>query len=78
VPETLGDAGVLFSHLGYEEAAEMAHLLITDPELRAQVISRQRERLEHFAPSRVEARLSAMLSRLGVLPWEATPAQDGA
>ena len=78
VPETLGDAGVLFTHLGYEEAAEMAHLLITDPQLRAHVVSRQKERLEHFAPSRVEARLREMLGRLGVFVPEPTPSEDSA
>ncbi len=68
VPETLGDAGVLFTRLGHGEVAEMAHLLLTDQALRAQVVTRQRERLEDMAPSRVEVRLRHILARLGVLP----------
>jgi glycosyltransferase involved in cell wall biosynthesis len=67
VPETLGDAGVLFTRLGHAEVAEMAHLLLTDQALRAQVISRQRERLQEMAPSQVEARLRGILARLGIL-----------
>ena len=67
VPETLGDAGVLFTRLGYAEVAEMAHLLLTDEALRSQVVAKQRERLQDLAPSRVEARLRHILARLGVL-----------
>ena len=67
VPETLGDAGVLFTRLGYQEVAEMAHLLLTDGVLQAQVVARQRERLQDFAPSQVEARLRDILIGLGVL-----------
>ena len=67
VPETLGGAGVLFARLGHAEVAEMAHLLLTDQALRAQVVARQRERLEDLAPSRVEAKLQHILARLGIL-----------
>lgn len=68
VPETLGGAGVLFTRLGHAEAAEMAHLLLTDQALRAQVISRQQERLQQLAPFRTEMRLRHILARLGILP----------
>jgi glycosyltransferase involved in cell wall biosynthesis len=67
VPETLGDAGVLFTELGYEEVAEMAHLLVDDEALRARIIARQRGRLDDFAPTRVQARLRAILGRLGLI-----------
>jgi glycosyltransferase involved in cell wall biosynthesis len=67
IPETLGDTGVLFNRLGYEEVAEMAHLLVTDQSLQARVIARQRERLQDFAPSRVEDRLREALIHLGAL-----------
>ena len=74
VPETLGNAGVIFTGLGYEEVAEMAHLLVTDEDLRAHVVARQRVRLADFAPGRVEATLHEILVRLGVLcPREAKP-----
>lgn len=66
-PETLGDAGVLFSRLGYAEVAEMAHLLLTDQALRERVVAHQRERLEDFAPCRVEAQLRELLVNLEIL-----------
>jgi glycosyltransferase involved in cell wall biosynthesis len=68
VPETLGTAGILFTRLGYEEIAEMAHLLTNDKALRAQVVRRQRERLQKFAPARVEAKLWDVLAQFEILP----------
>jgi glycosyltransferase involved in cell wall biosynthesis len=74
MPETLADAGVLFTRLGYEEVAEMVHFLVTDAGLRARIIDRQRVRLQELAPSRVEATLRTHLSHLGVpLPEGGTP-----
>lgn len=67
IPETLGDAGVLFTQLGYVEVAEMAHLLATDEDLRTQVIATQRRRLRAFAPERVEEQLRAALQRVDVI-----------
>jgi len=67
IPETLGEAGIMFTRLGYAEVAEMAHLLATDEELRARVIQTQRRRLEVFAPERVEEQLRSALERVGVL-----------
>jgi glycosyltransferase involved in cell wall biosynthesis len=68
IPETLGNAGVLFTRLGHTEVAEMANLLLTDQGLRTQVIARQRERLQDLAPSRVEAQLRQVLAPLGIMP----------
>jgi len=67
VPETLGDSGVLFDRFRYAEIAETAHLLITDADLRKQVIRRQRRRLADFSPDRVEETLRQILVRLEVL-----------
>jgi glycosyltransferase involved in cell wall biosynthesis len=72
VPETLGDAGILFTRLGYEQVAEMVHVLTTDRTLRAQVIARQRERLGEFCPARVETRLREVLARLDIRPPQET------
>ncbi len=66
VPETLGQAGVLFTDLGYEQAAEMAHLLITDEPLRQQVIRKQKERLLELGPDQAELSLQRMLGRLNL------------
>jgi len=74
MPETLADAGVLFTRLGYEEVAEMVHLLVTDVSLRTRIIDRQRARLQEYAPSRVEATLRTHLRNLDVpLPEGGTP-----
>jgi glycosyltransferase involved in cell wall biosynthesis len=57
VPDTLGDAGVIFYEKKYEEMAEMAHLLATEPVLREAVVEAQTRRVERFRPERVEAEL---------------------
>jgi glycosyltransferase involved in cell wall biosynthesis len=65
-PETLGEAGVLFTDLGYEQVAEMAHLLLTDDALRRQIIRKQKERLHELRPEQAEAALRRVLARLGL------------
>lgn len=77
VPETLGNAGVLFTRPEYEQVAEMAHLLVTDEDLRARVIAQQRARLADFAPARVETRLREILERLGVLSRSRREGKEG-
>jgi len=67
VPETLGDAGVLFDAFAYPEVAEMAHLLATDAGLRQAIITGQRQRLVDFTPDHVETRLRRIFEQLGVL-----------
>lgn len=68
VPETLGTAGVLFSELGYNPVAEIAHRLITDTTLRTRVIQHQRERLQELSPHQSEGVLKSALVRLGLPP----------
>lgn len=48
VPDTLGEAGVLFHKKDYAVIAEMAHLLVREKELRTRIIARQREQAQHF------------------------------
>jgi len=66
IPETLGEAGVLFEDLGYEAVAEMAHLLISDPAIRQQVIEKQYQRVASFNQERAAASLRAVLHRLDI------------
>ncbi len=66
IPETLGDAGILYNDLGYAEVAQMAHLMISNKAVRQQIIAKQQERLESFAPDRVETILQDVLQRLGL------------
>ncbi len=66
VPETLGQAGILFNRLGHLEVAQMAHLMLTDPALRQQIIATQQQRLQAFLPEAVEARLQEALKKLDI------------
>jgi L-malate glycosyltransferase len=68
IPETLGQAGIMFNQLGYLETAEMAHLIMTDVPLRQQIIATQKQRLQAFLPNAAEARLQEALQQIGVLP----------
>lgn len=66
VPETLSGAGIMFTELGYEAAAEMGHILVSDSAVRQQVIQRQYDRLAELSQDKAEAGLRAMLGRLGI------------
>jgi L-malate glycosyltransferase len=68
VPETLGGAGLLVREKRFEEIAEMMHLAVSDPALRARMIAAGRERLAHFSPRAIERDLLALLERHGLLP----------
>ena len=56
VPETLGDAGILFRHKRYDEIAALIHLL-GDTATRERLVKAGRARVEHFRPERHEPRL---------------------
>ncbi len=64
VPETLGGSGVLFAPKDLEVAAELLGMLVYDRPLRERVLDGQRQRLQDFAPERIEAQLTATLSTL--------------
>jgi glycosyltransferase involved in cell wall biosynthesis len=66
VPYTLGQASVQFHELDYALLAEVIHLLVEDGALRRQVVANQRQRLDDFAPARVESRLREALQSVGV------------
>ena len=57
VPDTLGDAGILFHEKEYDMLAEMAYLLTFDENLRQAVVKSGSERVKQFHPNRVEAEL---------------------
>jgi glycosyltransferase involved in cell wall biosynthesis len=64
VPETLGGAGVLFEPKDLEVAAEMLGVLVYDQPVRDRIIAGQRQRLNAFAPDRIEARLAEVVASL--------------
>ena len=66
VPYTLGNAGILYHHLDYAFLAEMIYLLLVDNELHTRILAGQHQRLEVFAPARVELILRDILHSVGV------------
>ena len=64
VPDTLGEAGVVFHEKKYEELAEMAHLLMSESDLREAVVAAQNRRVERFHPVQVEAELLAYVEEV--------------
>ena len=67
IPETLGGAGVMFTELGYEAAAEMGHILVSDTAVRQQIIQKQYARLEELDAAKSEAGLKAVLEQVGIV-----------
>lgn len=64
VPETLGDGGVLLGEKDPAIVAATVHRVVTDEPLRRQLTAAGRERLQHFALARSEARLRELVGEL--------------
>lgn len=65
VPETLGEAGIMFtSKDDLLQVAALAKLLIKDEILRSKVINAQRKRRETFLPTAVNEKLSSLVLRM--------------
>lgn len=64
VPETVGDAGILVRERNFPRIAEAIHAVQTDPGLRAEILARQRERLEAFGVERFRDGVDAVVARL--------------
>jgi len=62
VPDTLGEAGLLFRQKNYEALAEVVDLLVRDQVLRARVILRQQQRAANFLVSNVRRRWEQVLT----------------
>jgi glycosyltransferase involved in cell wall biosynthesis len=77
IPETLGGAGVLVTEKRFPEIAEFIHFVLTDDKLRGQLLRRQRERLQAFAPERVEERLKEILRPFLVASHTPLPQEPG-
>lgn len=70
VPDTLGDAGVLFYEKDYEALAELLATIVEDSDLRRRIIARQAERVRQFLEPQVRRQFEAMLRRLELLPGD--------
>lgn len=65
IPETLGQAGILFTEKRWPELAALAHMLVEDRALRKKVIAAQRARRSAFLPEAILPSLLELLGRLG-------------
>ena len=61
VPETLGAAGVVFTEKDFPRVAELLNIVITDEQLKAQLIAAGRERVTSFGENAFAAKLSQLL-----------------
>lgn len=65
VPETLGEAGLMFTAKdNWAGLAALSHLLVTDQTLREKVLHAQRRRRVAFLPDQILPRLSEMVEKL--------------
>ncbi|HEY3130473.1 MAG TPA: glycosyltransferase [Acidobacteriota bacterium] len=65
VPETVGEAGILFSEKDWMCFAEAIHRVVCDPELRGHLVAAGQTRLEHqFSFSRVSQLLKSYITPL--------------
>jgi glycosyltransferase involved in cell wall biosynthesis len=73
VPDTLGDAGILFYRKDYEALAELAALLLEEEPLRRRVIARQTRRVRAFLEPQVRRQWAGYLRQLDLLPEGVAP-----
>jgi glycosyltransferase involved in cell wall biosynthesis len=66
VPETLDQAGVMFTEKRWPELGALAHLMVEDRALRRTVIAAQRTRRVSFLPESTLPSLLELLARLGI------------
>jgi len=67
VSDTLNGSGVLVNRKDPAEIAELIHMIVTKPDLKTRLVSRQRARLEFFRPERVKALLRGYLESAGIV-----------
>src|SRR5690606_34829568 len=68
VPDTLGDAGILFHRKDYEGLAELIDRLTRDAALRQRIVARQTRRVQAFLEPAVRRQWEAHLRVAGLLP----------
>ncbi|MBZ5603769.1 MAG: glycosyltransferase family 4 protein [Acidobacteriia bacterium] len=66
VPETLRYSGVLFARKHWPTIAEAVGILLADPEMRAQVVAKQRASLDYYSLESCRAKLAALLESVGI------------
>lgn len=66
VPDTMGDAGILFYEKHYESLAELVNLVLTDDPLRRRLIARQTLRVKAFLEPQVRRQWDGYLREIGL------------
>jgi len=66
IPETLGDAGVLFEPGDFEALAESTKEVLNDAPLRSKLVAAGRERARQFSHEKFNARVNDILSKLSI------------
>jgi glycosyltransferase involved in cell wall biosynthesis len=64
VPYTLGEAGILVTRKRYDVIGELIDLVTTDADLRRQIVTKQRNRLNDFAPEIITELLRKQISKI--------------
>lgn len=68
IPETVGDAGVVFGDLRYDEVAALVDLVLGDEALQARLVAAGTARAEHFRPEHSAGGLRALIDGVGHRP----------
>lgn len=66
VPETMGDAGIVFYRKEYEHLAELIGLLLDDQALRRRIVDGQRRRVQAFLEPQVRRQFVSQLEKVGL------------
>jgi L-malate glycosyltransferase len=66
VPDTMGDAGVVFHRKAFELLAELIDLILTDRALRQRIIVKQATRAQAFSEPQIKGQFESYLSQVGL------------
>lgn len=70
VPDTLGDAGILFHKKDYESLAELIDMVVKDEPLRRRIVAREKRRVQAFLEPQVRRQWEAHLRSIHLLSDE--------
>lgn len=64
IPETVGNAGLVFQEKNYERVAALIDVVMTDDAVRASLVERGRRRVEDFEPQRHASTVRSLLAEI--------------
>ena len=68
IPETVGDGGIVFGGLAYDEVAALVDLVLGDESLRSRLVAAGAARAEHFRPEHSAGLLRSLIESVGQGP----------